>query len=93
MPRTRPVPSSISPARNGWIGVSDDDDRVGRRRRLARASLAISVLLGAVGGGYFWLAGDLVMAAVVATLLPLAGYWEYTRKLHDIRENARSSAE
>ncbi len=69
------------------------DGRVRRRRRLAAASFALSFALGAAAAVYFLSRGEPVTAALVAVLLVLAGWWEYRRKLADLRDQLRSEAE
>jgi len=69
------------------------DGRVRRRRRLAAVSFALSVVLGAAGAAYFLSRGEPATAALVAVVLALAGWWEYRRKLADLRDQLRSEAE
>jgi len=66
---------------------------VERSKGRAKVSLGVSTLLAAGGVGWFWYRGAPVTGVGFGLLLTAAGYWEYRRRLADVRRAARAEAD
>ena len=66
---------------------------VERGRARAKISLGLSTLFAAGSIAWFWLQGDAFTGVGLAALLLVAGYWEYRRRLQDVRAAARAEAD
>lgn len=56
-------------------------------------AFGVSTLMAAGAVGWFWYQGSPVTGVGLAVLLVIAGYWEYTRRLADVRRAARAEAD
>lgn len=66
---------------------------VERSKARAKISLGLSALLSAGAVGWFWYQGSLFTGIGLGVILVVAGYWEYTRRLADVRRAARAEAD
>ena len=64
-------------------------------RGWAKVTLGLSLLFAVGAFGYFALSGAPVNGAVFGTIIVIAGYWEYKRKLQDeiVAERVEAEAE
>lgn len=65
------------------------------RRNVGRAKVALgaSCLFAAGAVGWFWFRGAPLRGVGLGALVLVAGYWEYRRKLGDVRAAARAEAD
>lgn len=66
---------------------------VERSKSRAKVTLGVSTLLAAGAVGWFWYQGSSVTGIGFGLLLTVAGYWEYRRRLADVRRAARAEAD
>jgi len=66
---------------------------VERSKGRARVTLGVSVLFSAGALAWFWYQGDSLTGFGLAALLTAAGYWEYRRRIADVRRAARAEAD
>ncbi|QAU12081.1 hypothetical protein EKH57_04620 [Halorubrum sp. BOL3-1] len=66
---------------------------VERSKGRARVALGASVLSAAGALAWFWYRGDSITGFGLAALLTAAGYWEYRRRIADVRRAARTEAD
>ncbi|GAB7090542.1 hypothetical protein JCM18237_08130 [Halorubrum luteum] len=65
---------------------------VARARGRARIAFGLSVFAAAVAIAWFWYQGEPGTGIGLAALLIGAGYWEYRRRIKDVRRAARAES-
>lgn len=66
---------------------------VERSKARAKISMGLSTLMAAGTVGWFWYQGSLFTGLGLAVILVVAGYWEYTRRIADVRRAARAESD
>ncbi|ELY96236.1 hypothetical protein C483_00380 [Natrialba hulunbeirensis JCM 10989] len=66
---------------------------IARSRARAKVAFGLSALMAAAAVGWFWYRGDPVTGILLGGLLMGGGYWEFRRRLVDVRRAARAESD